>query len=206
MVAVNDHRYSLSNHFGRALVNRLLARPCGNDRMQPQHNLSAETFQAQQRLGTANGQVDYEQIRQLVDSVVPVNDHVGVRVIEVGFATAVAEVSDRHETRNHLGTVHAAVMFLAAETACAGAFSGGLAARVTAVQSFVLREARTTFFRPAAGRIRATATVDDKALSTILSGEGQGPYEISGKALLNDDAGKLVGKVDFDYACWLKSS
>lgn len=174
--------------------------------MPPKSKFSTEISQAQQRLATAtaNGRTDYEQIRKMVDSVVPFNNHVGVRVTEVGFATAVAEVADRPEMRNHLGTVHAGALFLAAEVACAGAFSGGLAARIAQVQSFVLRDSRVSFLRPATGRIRATGTIDENVVSTILAERAEGRYEIDGKALLNDDSGTLVGKVDFDYVCWMK--
>lgn len=175
--------------------------------MPPKSKFSSEISQAQQRLAaatTADGAPDYEQIRRMVDSVVPFNNHVGVRVTEVGFATAVAEVADRAEMRNHLGTVHAGAMFLAAEVACAGAFSGGLAQRIAAVQSFVLRDARVSFLRPAQGRIRAMGTIDESVVTTILGETGEGRHELAGKALLHDDANTLVGKVDFDYVCWMK--
>ncbi|GAA5069219.1 acyl-coenzyme A thioesterase PaaI-like protein [Thermocatellispora tengchongensis] len=157
-----------------------------------------------------DGRPDYEQIRRMVDSVVPFNNHVGVRVTEVGHARAVAEVADRPEMRNHLGTVHAGALFLAAEVACAGAFSGAVATRIADVQSFVLRESRVAFLRPATGRIRATGTLDEQVIAAILakipSDSGQERHELSGKALLHDDADTLVGKIDFDYVCWFKSA
>ncbi|MEV0621419.1 DUF4442 domain-containing protein [Nonomuraea sp. NPDC050404] len=174
--------------------------------MPPKSKFSSEITQAQELLATAlvDGRPDYERIRRMVDSVVPFNNHVGVRIVELGPDQAVAEVADRAEMRNHLGTVHAGAMFLAAEVACAGAFSGAVAPRFAQVQSFVLRESRVSFLRPATGRIRATGTLAAQVVQTILEDTDEGRYELPGKALLHNDEGTLVGKVDFDYVCWMK--
>ncbi|XVQ06601.1 PaaI family thioesterase [Spirillospora sp. CA-255316] len=154
----------------------------------------------------AGGETDYERVRRMVDSVVPFNNHVGVRVTELAHARAVAEVADRPEMLNHLGTVHAGAMFLAAEVACAGAFSGAVARRIAQVQSFVLRESKVSFLRPAAGRIRAFGTVDEAVAESILAETGDSRHEMTGKALLYDDQDTLVGKLDFDYVCWMKGA
>jgi acyl-coenzyme A thioesterase PaaI-like protein len=172
--------------------------------MPPKSRFSAEIMQAQAAF--AGGATDYEQIRRMVDSVVPFNNHVGVRVTEVAHARAVAEVADRPEMLNHLGTVHAGAMFLAAEVACAGAFSGALAGRIAQVQSFVLRESKVSFLRPATGRIRAFGTVDEAVAATVLAETGDSRHEMTGKALLYDDQDTLVGKLDFDYVLWMKGA
>ncbi|WP_344586933.1 PaaI family thioesterase [Actinomadura vinacea] len=172
--------------------------------MPPKSKFSAEILQAQAAF--AGGAADYERIRLMVDSVVPFNNHVGVRVTELAHARAVAEVADRPEMRNHLGTVHAGAMFLAAEVACAGAFSGAVARRFAQVQSFVLRESKVSFLRPASGRIRAIGTVDEAVVESILAGTGDSRHEMTGKALLHDDQDTLVGKVDLDYVCWMKGA
>ncbi|PPK64906.1 YiiD C-terminal domain-containing protein [Actinokineospora auranticolor] len=176
--------------------------------MPPKSKFSAEVNAAQSALAAAvvDGRPDYERIRQMVDAVVPFNNHVGVRVTELGPTEAVAEVADLPTMRNHLGTVHAGAMWLAAEVACAAAFSGAVATRIAAVQSFVLRESKVSFLRPATGRVRATGTVEAAVCSRIVAETTAERYEMTGKALLHDGSGTLVGKVDFDYVCWMKAN
>ncbi|WP_239396620.1 DUF4442 domain-containing protein, partial [Frankia sp. CiP3] len=73
--------------------------------------------------GGNGGPPNLEQVRTIVDSMVPFCNLVGVRVTELRSDGAVAELPDRENLRNHMGTVHAGALFLAAEVACAGAFS-----------------------------------------------------------------------------------
>ncbi|WP_018685827.1 PaaI family thioesterase [Actinokineospora enzanensis] len=175
--------------------------------MPPKSKFSEEVGRAQAALAAAvgSGAPDYERIRQLVDSVVPFVNHVGVRITALGPTEAVAEVPDQPNMRNHLGTVHAGAMFLAAEVACAAAFSGAVAPRIAAVQSFVLRESKVSFLRPATGLVRATGTVESAVVERIVGTRTADRHEMTGKALLHDTAGTLVGKVDFDYVCWMNA-
>ena len=149
---------------------------------------------------------DYEQIRKTVDTLVPFVNLAGVRLTELGPTSAVAEIPARDAMLNHVGTVHAGALFLAAEVACAGAFSGAVAPRLQHVRTFLLRDTRTTFFRPARGRIRATGTVTSPMLPAAVQRETEEQFDITGKALLHDDSGTLVAKVDLDYLCWLAAA
>ncbi|MDV6264957.1 DUF4442 domain-containing protein, partial [Rhodococcus yunnanensis] len=47
--------------------------------------------------------------------------------------------------------------------------------------------------------IRAVATVDERELRTILAADRDERFELSGKALLFDDADVVVAKFTFDY-------
>lgn len=147
--------------------------------------------------------IDLERLRTMVDSMVPFNNFVGVRITELTREHAVAELPVRDEVLNHFGTVHAGALFLAAEVAGAGAFSGAMAPRVLQVQRFVLRESRATFLKPAGGRIRATATVDGQVVGGVLARRSAERFELTGTALLHDDADVLVGRVALDYVAWI---
>ncbi|MTD58217.1 PaaI family thioesterase [Amycolatopsis pithecellobii] len=149
------------------------------------------------------GTPDFEQIRRTVDTLVPFVNKVGVRITELGAGSAVAEVPRQPDLTNHLGTVHAGALFLAAEVACAGAFSGAVAPRILHVRTFVLRDCRSTFLKPARGRIRAHGTVTSPALATAVRSRTEEQFDLTGKALLYDDSAALVAKVDLDYLCWL---
>jgi uncharacterized protein (TIGR00369 family) len=147
--------------------------------------------------------IDLERLRAMVDSMVPFNNFVGVRITELTREHAVAELPVRDELLNHFGTVHAGALFLAAEVAGAGAFSGAMAPRVLQVQRFVLRECRSAFLKPAKGRIRATATVDKQVVASVLAHRSAERFELTGTALVHDDDGVLVSRVALDYVAWI---
>jgi len=160
------------------------------------------TFMSSEFAGLGDGErPDYERIRATVDSMVPFNNFVGIRITEVGPDHAVAETPVDDQMRNHMGTVHAGVLFLAAEVGCAGAFAGAFAARLPEITLFALRDSRITFLKPANGRIRARATVDGRTVAAVHSGALSGRFDLDGKALLFDDNDVLVAKVYFDYVC-----
>ncbi|MEU4646642.1 PaaI family thioesterase [Nocardia fluminea] len=172
--------------------------PTGNE---PAPGIAA----AQARLTNMTGAAtpDYEQIRKTVDTLVPFVNLVGVRMTELGPGSAVAEIPEAPAMSNHLGTVHAGALFLAAEVACAGAFSGVIAPRILHVRTFVLRGTKATFFRPARGRVRASGTVSSPILADVVGRGTEEQFDITGKALLHDDSGALLAKVDLEYFCWL---
>jgi acyl-coenzyme A thioesterase PaaI-like protein len=147
------------------------------------------------------GQPDYDRIRDIAAALVPFGNHAGVRVTELGPDQAVVEIPDEPHLRNHLNTVHAGALFLAADIAGAAAFAGAVAPRLRQVRWFVLRDARTSFRKPATGRIRVVATVDERAVRALLAATGDQRFEVDGKALLYTADGTLVGKVSFEYTC-----
>jgi uncharacterized protein (TIGR00369 family) len=148
---------------------------------------------------------DLEQLRSVIDSMVPFNNFVGVRITELTREYAVAQLPVRPELMNHFGTIHAGAMFLTAEVAGAGAFSGAMAPRIAHVERFVLRESREAFLKPPSGDIRARATVDAQTVADVLARRATERFELKGTALLHDDAGVLVARMDLDYVAWVKA-
>lgn len=146
---------------------------------------------------------DYGKLMEIANSAVPFGQFVGVRIIGLDADQSVAEIPDRPVMLNHVRTVHAAVLFLAADFAGAVAFVGAAARDVGDVEWMVVRDARAAFFKPAIGRIRAIGTVDDRAVRAIANRTDQRRFDVDGKAMLYDDNGVLVGKVNFDYVCQL---
>jgi acyl-coenzyme A thioesterase PaaI-like protein len=144
---------------------------------------------------------DYDRIRDITAGLVPFGSHAGVRVTEIGPDEAVVEIPDEPHLRNHLGTVHAGALFLAADIAGASAFLGAVAPRLRDVRWFVLKEARTSFRKPAAGRVRVVGTVEERAVRGLLRATEEQRFEVDGKALLYTANGTLVGKVSFEYVC-----
>ena len=146
-------------------------------------------------------QPDYERMREIAASLVPFGNHAGVRVTELGPEEAVVEIPDEPHLRNHLDTVHAGALFLAADIAGAAAFLGAAAPRLRSLRWFVLKEARTSFRKPATGRIRVVGTVDERAMRAVLAAAGDQRFDVDGKALIYNAAGTLIGKANFEYVC-----
>jgi acyl-coenzyme A thioesterase PaaI-like protein len=142
---------------------------------------------------------DYERLRWIIGEIVPFARHAGVQVTEVGPERAVVEIPDAPEMTNQMGTVHAGALFLAADVAGAVAFIGAVMPRLDTVKMLVLRNAYTSFRKPAVGRIRAVATVDEREMRAVLAATGDERFDLNGKAMLYDDAGTLVAKLIFDY-------
>lgn len=146
---------------------------------------------------------DYEQIRATIDTIVPFVNLAGVRLTGLDAGSAVAEVPVAESMLNHLGTVHAGALFLAAEVACAGAFSGAIAPRLLDLRTFVLRDSKLAFVKPARGRIRATGTVSSPVLADVVRRTREDQFDLTGQAVLRDDNGAVVAKAEFDYFAWL---
>lgn len=152
--------------------------------------------------GATGDKPDYDKIREISDNLVPFGKHSGIEITEVGPDRAVAEIPAEPHLLNHLGTVHAGALFLAADIAGAAAFVGAAARKLSTVDVLVLRNGTASFRKPANGRIRAIATVDERETRRILAGEGQ-RFDLDGKALLYDADDVLVAKFTFEYVCTL---
>ncbi|APA99355.1 PaaI family thioesterase [Nocardia seriolae] len=145
--------------------------------------------------------VDYEYLRAVSAALVPFGAHVGTQVTEISRERAVVEIPVLDEVCNHMGTVHAGALFTAADIAGASAFVGAAAERLHTVERLMLRGGTASYRKPAQGRIRAVATVDQAELAVILAATESARFELSGKASLLDDNDVVVAKFTFDYVC-----
>ncbi|WP_454197792.1 YiiD C-terminal domain-containing protein [Nocardia sp. Marseille-Q1738] len=145
--------------------------------------------------------VDYEYLRAVSQELVPFGRHVGTVITEIGPERAVVEIPATGTVRNHMGTVHAGALFTAADIGGAAAFVGAAASRLRSVERLVLRGGTATYRKPAVGRIRAVATVDQRELADVLAARASNRFELSGKATLLDDGDVAVAKFTFDYVC-----
>lgn len=149
---------------------------------------------------------NYEGILGIAAKMVPFGVFAGVRITEISPDRGTVEIPADENLTNHMGTVHAGALFLAAEIAGAAAFAGALAPRLADMKVFVLRNAHSTYLKPAVGRIRAVADVDLRTVNAVLSRTTEERFDLDGKALLYDDNDVLVAKFNFDYACHVLTS
>ncbi len=145
--------------------------------------------------------IDYEHLRAVSDAMVPFGNHVGTTITEIGPQRAVVEIPAVESVVNHMGTVHAGALFTLADIAGAAAFVGAAASRLDTIARLVLRAGDASYRKPAVGRIRAIATVDEREMREILAATRDGRFELSGKALLLDERDVVVAKFTFDYVC-----
>ncbi|MFI6364218.1 YiiD C-terminal domain-containing protein [Nocardia sp. NPDC050630] len=145
--------------------------------------------------------VDYEYLRTVSRDMVPFGRYVGTLITEISPERAVVEIPASNSVRNHMGTVHAGALFTAADIGGAAAFVGAAATRLNTVERLVLRAGTASYRKPAVGRIRAIATVDQRELAEVLAATASNRFELSGKASLLDDADVVVAKFTFDYVC-----
>lgn len=144
---------------------------------------------------------DYEKLRETLNTMVPFGVHVGVGITEIGPERAVVEIPDQETMQNHMGSVHAGALFLAADIASAAAFVGAIAPRLAGITRFVVRESRCTFLKPALGPIHTIARVDERVTSEVLGRNIDEKFDIDTKAMCYDDNDVLVAKFYFDCVC-----
>ncbi|MGW4354923.1 DUF4442 domain-containing protein [Nocardia sp. NPDC004582] len=146
---------------------------------------------------------DYAKLAEIANAAVPFGVFAGVRVTELDSDHALAVVPDNPDLRNHVKTVHAAALYLAADIACAVAFVGAAAPDLGEVEWMVVRDSHAAFFKPAIGRIRAVGSVDPRDIRVIAERADAGKFDVDTRALLFDDKDVLVGKVTFQYVAKL---
>lgn len=131
----------------------------------------------------------------------PFQKYVGVHLVELGADRAVATLPDAAHLLNHVGTGHAAALYLVAEAAAGAALAGALRERVTTTR-FVLRASEMRYHHKAREEIRAVADVPGEKLrakcSEMIAGER---FEEVVDALLYDPAGNHVATARFTYHC-----
>ncbi|MBF6183938.1 YiiD C-terminal domain-containing protein [Nocardia farcinica] len=151
--------------------------------------------------GLDTAAVDYDYLCTASRALIPFGNHVGTLITEIGPGRATVEIPAGGPVTNHMGTVHAGALFTAADIAGAAAFVGAAATGLTAVKRLVLRGASAAYKKPAAGRIRAIATVTPDSVAGVLASPGGERFEIAVPVALFDDADVLVAEFGFDYVC-----
>ncbi|OCW85222.1 DUF4442 domain-containing protein [Nocardia farcinica] len=146
---------------------------------------------------------DYGKLREVANGLAPYTTHNGVQIVDLDAERAIALVPDLTELHNHVGTIHAAALYLGAEFAAAAAFVGSAAAHLDRLEWMVVRDCRSVYLRPASGPITVTASVDARAVRGLADRPDPGRFDVDAKAVLADSSGATVGKVFFDYACQL---
>lgn len=142
--------------------------------------------------------VDLAGLARAVTSQVPLNRHLGVRVTELTSERATAALPADDNLGNHVGTVHAAALFLVAETAAGAAFVAAFAASLSEVR-FVMRHAEIDYQRPARGSVHAIADAPAQRHEILARVRGDGRAVVPVTANVIDDNGQIVASMRASY-------
>jgi acyl-coenzyme A thioesterase PaaI-like protein len=134
------------------------------------------------RLGIVPGPLRRAALTLVVRRTVPFTDAAGLRVEELARERVTVVVANRRRTRNHIGTLHAAAMALAAET-CSG-FVVGM--NVPDSRTLVIKSLKVEFQKRCKGALRATATLTPEQLELVRTAE---KGEVSVAVTATDESG-----------------
>lgn len=136
--------------------------------------------------------------RELLENI-PFNQHVGVAVTALEDGRGVAELPERPETRNHVGSAHAGALYSLAETAAGACVLGTFAPRLPAMLPLVTT-ATVRYVKIARGVVTATAHLDGD-VAAVLQAFSAAPKGAACRAnvTLTDPSGVVVAEMSFDW-------
>jgi len=139
----------------------------------------------------------YDAIRDGFGMAVPFVRHAGITLTEVGCGVATAVLADMAELRNHVGTLHAGVLYTLGETASGAAIAGAVAPILGEVRPLATA-ARIQYLKAARGEIIATATVAeaDSLQARVIS---EGRVAVLAQVSLRDANGTEVARLEVDW-------
>lgn len=145
----------------------------------------------------------YEQIKKQAIEAVPFARHTGVVALEAGRGTSLAQLKQRPEVSNHVGTVHAAALFALGEAASGIAMAGAVAPLILAVRP-VVAEARIQYLKPAQGTISAQGQVREEPDALVKQLQAEGKARLNVDVTLRDEQGTIVGEMTVEWHTRLK--
>ena len=141
--------------------------------------------------------MDYDAVRQGLESAVPFNGHLGLEVTELGPEGATVRLPEDGRLVNHVGTQHAAGLFAAAEAASGGAFVAAFGERLAEVRPLAA-SAEIRYLKLATGPIDARAELAD-AERLISELDDQGKVSFPVEVVLSDSDGARVAEATVQW-------
>lgn len=125
----------------------------------------------------------FDLVRKQMNSTVPFIRHVGVEIEEISVGAARARLQDEPHLKNHLGTAHAAAVYMLCETASGVAMAGAFVSVFLNIRPAV-RDASIRYLKSGRGRLVADARIqgDPQELLTELGRTGNIDFAITVEA------------------------
>jgi acyl-coenzyme A thioesterase PaaI-like protein len=142
--------------------------------------------------------MDYEALRAGLAQAIPLNQHLGLEVVEIADGRGVVRLPDDERLRNHVDSQHAGGLFSAGEAASGGAFVGAFAEHMAGLTPLA-RSARIEYLKLAKGPITATATLAGGAGPLLAELEEAGRVQFPVDVSLKDEQGEEVARMTVDW-------
>ena len=122
----------------------------------------------------------FDMIKAQLGTIVPFQNHVGVRLLELGDGVASAELDQSADTSNHIQTQHAGAMFTLGEAASGAAMAGAMAPVILTVRP-VAKDARIAYVKIAKGTLTAHAKTSAPSADLLaeLESIGKVAFEVT---------------------------
>ena len=139
-----------------------------------------------------------QQVHQMLSSIVPFVNTVGLTITEVGPGTATAVLDNRKDVQNHIGSVHAGALYTVGESAT-GAVVLSLFGDLLPNVFIALKSAAVAHSKARPGNLTAIATLKGNAK------EVRSAFDVTGKADFDVDVrfevdGTEVANVSYTWA------
>ncbi|MEL7040525.1 MAG: DUF4442 domain-containing protein [Pseudomonadota bacterium] len=140
----------------------------------------------------------YELMKAFFEENVPYAKLTGIELLVIADGHGAAQLPDRPETKNHIGTQHAGALFTLAEAASGAACVSLFADKIAVVRASIT-EATISYVRSARGAIRAEGRLrrDGKEILSEFSNLGLVTYGVD--VSLTDAEGREVASMDVTW-------
>ncbi|RZI96840.1 MAG: PaaI family thioesterase [Haliea sp.] len=119
----------------------------------------------------------YDIVRKQLSRTVPFAKLLGLVVEELDAQGASASVEPAAHLNNHVGTLHAGVIYTACEAASGAALAGALLPTIMKTR-FVVRDARIAYLKPAKGRLVTQGRLARSAEEVLAELQREGRADI----------------------------
>lgn len=141
----------------------------------------------------------FEIVRQQIGRTVPFARLLGIVVDVLARGRATASVAEAPDLLNHVGTLHAGVLFSACEAATGAALVGALLPVIMRTR-FVVREARIEYLKPAKGALLAQAMLVDDPEVVLDDLQRLGCAEVDVDVCARTTDAVIVAKATFHWS------
>jgi len=140
----------------------------------------------------------YDMIKAQLSSIVPFQNFVGITLLEVGDGVASAEMVQRDDISNHIGSIHAGAMFTLGEAASGAAMAGALAPVILSMRP-VAATGNIVFKKIAKGTLTAHAKTSRSgaALMQAIKDDGKVAFDVS--INIQDESGETVVEMNVNW-------
>jgi len=119
----------------------------------------------------------YDIVRKQLSRTVPFAKLLGLSVQDIDEQGASASLEPAAHLNNHVGTLHAGVIFTACDTASGAALAGALLPAIMKTR-YVVRDARIAYLKPAKGRLVTKGRLARPAADVLAELEREGRTDI----------------------------